>query len=205
MFSTPFQRCVERSTTFQPNFDQISTIFQHVLKVQPIFNSNVCWKVVELNFNVYSTLKYGWAFNSVYVTRWKQVEKWLSWTFNVDSTVFQRWKLSCACWDMFRHFKWVSGMSGSRVMIKIGKWRSFWTPSWILENPQGGFLGTFSRWFYTYSWTYPEKISLFRKNFDLLAKILGLVVHFPKGIGLKSFPFETRVILCIKSGTRDFI
>ena len=46
---------------------------------------------------------------------------------------------------------------GAKLWYNLGKWRPFWTPSWILKNRQGGFSGTFSQWFNTHSWTSPEK------------------------------------------------
>ena len=56
------------------NYVEIST----ELNVQRKFNDILVliwlktrWKVVELNFNVDSTLKHGWTFNGVNVTRWK--------------------------------------------------------------------------------------------------------------------------------------
>ena len=81
---------------------------------------------------------------------------------------------------MFRHLFHVSDTSGGKVMIEIGKWRPFWTPSWILKNRQGGFSGTFSQWFNTYSWNPPEKISLFRTMstfWAIWANALGLIGH----------------------------
>ena len=61
---------------------------------------------------------------------------------------------------MFGYLTCVSSVYGKEVMVKIRKWRPFLTPSWILKNASKGFPGTFYQWFYTYSWTYPEKISL---------------------------------------------
>ena len=61
---------------------------------------------------------------------WKDVEKWLIWNLDVDSTLFQRWKITCA--------RWVAPLihrSGPRVCRSwidtkkhVGSWRGFSAP-----------------------------------------------------------------------------
>ena len=41
------------------------------------------------------------------------------------------------------HLTCVSTVYDKEVMVKIRKWRPFWTPSWILKNANRGFQGTF--------------------------------------------------------------
>ena len=45
--------------------------------------------------------------------------------------------------NMFGHLTCVSSVYDKEVMVKIRKWRPFWTPSWILKNANRGFPGTF--------------------------------------------------------------
>ena len=83
--------------------------------------------------------------------------------------------------NIFGYLTCVSIVYGKEVMVKIRKWRPFWTPSWILKNANKGFLGTFYQWFYTYSLTYPEKISLLPKMstfWALWANTTGLNYSF---------------------------
>lgn len=77
-------------------------------------------------------------------------------------------------------FKVCIGVTQLHSYEKNMKQRPFWTPSWITENAQGGFMRTFSMLFQTYSRTYPAKISLLPEMSMLKLMLLAYLPCSPQ-------------------------